>query len=816
MKQEEEFSAEFYGSIHKLINQCEFLVPVAATSALGASVLGTQGLALGLLGAIDVGAQYYKIYDKAYLTSMVMGAVMMNSFKLPYYFSGIAGASIGLLLQSYINNEYLEMSANPILGAIYGYSYLPFSYGACLGFSLGIIDELMSYNDINNDYLFTLVARNFAATKLITPQIIGLFRYNFPAYGSWIDATEKTLETLLIQEMIAVAISAMIFPYRKFNSKKKQSFISLSKDLYNLYAQIIPTVQLDQMIQTAAITSISSQIILNKILLTFTRYSQNNQEKFININSSDEKFKEFIDTFSTVCLYLVPHVLSNVLVNYLNGYFNTKFALIMSDKLHNDFLTEDISLLLSKNRTENLVSKNVSVFSNQLLINKMSSDINIIAHSSLLSNALLSHINGIHAIGHLFSINAINMLVYSSIYNGLINRVTNNLSNIVNSYSNNIDELNVKIENKFDYVKRHSESMIIYDASNFTRTARKILVDEKRNMIAEQNIWSAILNIWLTAANLSSFLFTKLLIATQIYQKHLLKEYRDEILLKIENFSKMKNWKASNIAELYKLQQSIARILELKARMDNTAGNSKHKLLYVYRENDVNGICLNNFKFGRGNESQITVDNLCMFNKIVAIKGVTGSGKTTLFKVMKQIINEDIWSEGELIYFSKNKDKPYIVMTSQNTYMPPGDSLIELITFKKGAEVELYREKVIGIIKELELNNTNQSWMLENLDVVKNWNIETSGGEKKKIEAIRLLMLHYKMQPDFIFLDEVFAGMDQSSINSMQVMFNKYFDNSQIFVIDHEWESHNFNKWYSGLLVLSNNTLQVYTEGDYT
>jgi ABC-type lipopolysaccharide export system ATPase subunit len=106
--------------------------------------------------------------------------------------------------------------------------------------------------------------------------------------------------------------------------------------------------------------------------------------------------------------------------------------------------------------------------------------------------------------------------------------------------------------------------------------------------------------------------------------------------------------------------------------------------------------------------------------------------------------------------------------------------------------------------------------MLENLDVIKDWNIETSGGEKKKIEAMRLFMLYYKMQPDFIFLDEVFAGVDQSSINSMQVMFNKYFNNSQIFVIDHEWESHNFNKWYSGLLALSNNTLHFYTAEDYT
>ena len=158
----------------------------------------------------------------------------------------------------------------------------------------------------------------------------------------------------------------------------------------------------------------------------------------------------------------------------------------------------------------------------------------------------------------------------------------------------------------------------------------------------------------------------------------------------------------------------------------------------------------------------------------------------------------------------KNKLWP----TSPSTYLArnivvPGDSLLEHITFKKGAAAEPYRARVIELLTKLKVDNTNdkQASLIANLDVKKDWAESTSGGQKQKIDVIRLMLLEEK--PDIIIFDEILAGQDHKSIHTLQDLLAEDFPYSQIYVVDHEALSHNEEGFYDNTLHLSNGTAHL-------
>jgi ABC-type uncharacterized transport system fused permease/ATPase subunit len=247
----------------------------------------------------------------------------------------------------------------------------------------------------------------------------------------------------------------------------------------------------------------------------------------------------------------------------------------------------------------------------------------------------------------------------------------------------------------------------------------------------------------------------------------------------------------------------MTRVLELKTRMQEIDEPLKHSTNYHYETKDQPGICFNDFKVGKGEESRLFIKDLCVFHQRIAVTSASGGGKSTLFKAIKQITHNEVWSEGGITYFSKNSHAPYIAMTSQNEYIPPAETLLELITFKKGASAQAYRAKVIELLRKIKIDKVkeNEVSLIENLDEQKNWSTELSGGQKQKIDAIRLMLQPTK--PDIILFDEVFAGLDHESIDILQQMLDEELPDTQIFIIDHEAKNHNEHNFYDAKLHLS-------------
>lgn len=165
---------------------------------------------------------------------------------------------------------------------------------------------------------------------------------------------------------------------------------------------------------------------------------------------------------------------------------------------------------------------------------------------------------------------------------------------------------------------------------------------------------------------------------------------------------------------------------------------------------------------------QISASNVTIrHGEKVLIKGRSGAGKTTVFRVLSQI-----WPFGEGV-IRLPKDKSVIVLP-QKPYFPIGQ-LSEAITYPQPAGTYT-REQMA---RALELVGMPQ--MVARLDEVGHWNMIMSGGEQQRLAIARALL--YK--PDYLFFDEATASLDEPSELEIYAMLNEEMKSSTIISIGH-------------------------------
>jgi putative ATP-binding cassette transporter len=149
----------------------------------------------------------------------------------------------------------------------------------------------------------------------------------------------------------------------------------------------------------------------------------------------------------------------------------------------------------------------------------------------------------------------------------------------------------------------------------------------------------------------------------------------------------------------------------------------------------------------------------------MVINGRTGSGKSTLFRVLA-----GIWPFGH----GEVEVPPNSFFLPQRPYIPLG-TLRHVITYPNA--VDAYTDQEIA----QALTDAGLPQLFDRLQSDDNWPMRLSGGEQQRIALTRALLA----KPDWIFLDEATAGLDPDAEASMYKILKQRLPNATLISIAH-------------------------------
>ena len=182
----------------------------------------------------------------------------------------------------------------------------------------------------------------------------------------------------------------------------------------------------------------------------------------------------------------------------------------------------------------------------------------------------------------------------------------------------------------------------------------------------------------------------------------------------------------------------------------------------------------------KGREVVKSVSLSVQGGQIVGLLGPNGAGKTTCFYMIVGLLNAD---KGSITL--NNKDITHLPMHKRAQqgigYLPQEASIF------RGLSVE---DNILAILQmRRDLNKSQQDDLLEKLledfqvqHIRENLGISLSGGERRRVEIARALA----NEPQFILLDEPFAGVDPISVIDIQSIIRQLAERGiGILITDH-------------------------------
>ena len=165
--------------------------------------------------------------------------------------------------------------------------------------------------------------------------------------------------------------------------------------------------------------------------------------------------------------------------------------------------------------------------------------------------------------------------------------------------------------------------------------------------------------------------------------------------------------------------------------------------------------------------------------EIVGLLGPNGAGKTTTFDMIVGLISPET---GE-VYHNNNKitNLPMYKRSQMGIgYLPQEVSVFRKLSVEDNIKAILEMSKLSKKEQQLKLEDLMDEFGLNH--VKKNLGRNLSGGEKRRTEIARCLANN----PDFILLDEPFAGVDPIAVEDIQrIVLKLKRKNIGILITDH-------------------------------
>ncbi len=179
---------------------------------------------------------------------------------------------------------------------------------------------------------------------------------------------------------------------------------------------------------------------------------------------------------------------------------------------------------------------------------------------------------------------------------------------------------------------------------------------------------------------------------------------------------------------------------------------------------------------------RVVVNNVSLNIKqgeIVGLLGPNGAGKTTTFYMLVGLTKPN---KGKILI--DNNDITFLPLYKKAkfgiSYLPQESSIFRGLTVEENFQLILeYYYKDKNLIKE-KIDELIEEFGLQK--VRKNFGYTLSGGERRKVEIARTMIIN----PKFLLLDEPFSGVDPITIEQIQKIVNRLkLKNIGIMITDH-------------------------------
>ena len=168
--------------------------------------------------------------------------------------------------------------------------------------------------------------------------------------------------------------------------------------------------------------------------------------------------------------------------------------------------------------------------------------------------------------------------------------------------------------------------------------------------------------------------------------------------------------------------------------------------------------------------------------EIVGLLGPNGAGKTTTFYIATGLIKPNkgtVWlNQQEVTRLPLNKRARLGI-----GYMTQQPSIFRHLSVSENIQVALEQTNVPFRQRPQRLHTLLKEFRLEKIAHTKG--SQVSGGERRRTELARSLAVG-KQGPDFLLLDEPFAGVDPIAVSEIQTMIAQLRDRQMgILITDH-------------------------------
>jgi ABC-type uncharacterized transport system fused permease/ATPase subunit len=202
-----------------------------------------------------------------------------------------------------------------------------------------------------------------------------------------------------------------------------------------------------------------------------------------------------------------------------------------------------------------------------------------------------------------------------------------------------------------------------------------------------------------------------------------------------------------------------------------------------------------------GSKKLLSIDDPVDFQTgVYLLTGDNGAGKSTFLNALSGISFEGTNGALSTIDYQQQVHIP------QNVAHKDGTSLLDLILYPRKIEdlkprtPREIRDEIAALLDQFELKKLS-----DDLDQVKNWSTELSGGEKQIISLIQAFVA----RPKLLLLDEVTSAMSEDNKLKAKNEIKRFSEKNKAVVIHIEHGARNNSEYYTHEIKLAGGRMEV-------